>query len=374
MKKQSVTLELSSGKKLVGSLLGAPVKSSGELVFTTAMVGYTEALSDPSYFGQILVFAYPLIGNYGLPSPPKNRDLLERQFESQAVHASGVIISQACYDVFHWTSGTTLDTWLKSKGVPGIVGLDTRYLVTQIRDHGGLFAKILPSDAVGERSLGDFNTVTHEDFFDPNQHPVVTEVSTKERKVYGKGKYKIAVYDFGVKWNILRSLLDKGFEIEVLPWQTDPSDVDCSAWILSNGPGNPNQTFDTKDRIRKLMEQNKPILGICLGHQLLSLAAGAKVVHMSYGHRSHNQPVFVVGKKKAYITSQNHSFKIEEGSLPEDWNVWFRNVNDNSIEGIQHQSLPFKSIQFHPESSGGPRDTAWIFDEFLDGVKKHGNE
>lgn len=370
--RQQVTLHLSNGDLFRGTLIGAPVKTSGELVFTTAMVGYSESLTDPSYFGQILVFTYPLIGNYGIPQISGSYNLESSAgFESGKVHASAVVITTDSMEAFHWTSRQSLDQWLKKQNVPGLVGIDTRHLVHLIRNNPGLLGRVIPNQDEGSRFLGSLNTFQEEHFFDPNKNNIIQEVSITERKVLGKGSNRIAVLDCGVKWNILRLIIDLGCEIELIPWNTNLQDVDCSAWLLSNGPGNPLQTGSLIDNTRTLLNQERPILGICLGHQILCLASGFETGRMDYGHRSHNQPVYLVGSQKAYITSQNHSYRVKSEKIPNDWEVWFRNVNDDTIEGVKHKSRPFRSVQFHPESAGGPRDTAWIIKQFVSEVKQY---
>jgi carbamoyl-phosphate synthase small subunit len=366
------TLELSNGQSFTGKLIGAPLKSSGELVFTTGMVGYSEALTDPSYFGQILTFTYPLIGNYGIPEVEKQEIYkdLPSGFESPNIHASGVIITVDSPEAFHWNSTQSLDQWLKDHNVPGIVALDTRHLVHQIRGSQNILGKIIPQDPEGVRKFSNIILPNEgDDFFDSSDHEILSEVSCKERIIVGSGSKRIAVVDCGVKWNIVRQLIDNGCEVEILPWDTKLNTVDCSGWLLSNGPGDPEKTGDLKNQIASLLDAERPILGICLGHQLLSLAAGAKTYRMPYGHRSHNQPVYLEGTRKGFVTSQNHGFVVDDKSIPEGWEVWFRNANDQTIEGIKHKTKPFRSAQFHPESAGGPRDTGWIIKDFVSEVK-----
>jgi carbamoyl-phosphate synthase small subunit len=231
--------------------------------------------------------------------------------------------------------------------------------------------RIEPEKPEGGRWLGGhYEQKDDKTFFDPGQYEILNDVSVKERTRLGKGSTRIALLDCGVKWNIIRQLIDLQCEVELIPWNHDLSKVDCDAWLLSNGPGDPAKTGDLTKRIAKLLEGNQPILGICLGHQLLSLAAGAKTERMTYGHRSHNQPVYEVGTRRGYITSQNHGYVVVDKSLPEGWEAWFRNINDETIEGIRHVSKPFRSVQFHPEAAGGPRDTGWILEQFVAEVLK----
>ena len=372
--RQKCKLVLSDGSSFQGDLIGAPLRASGELVFSTGMVGYSEAITDPSYFGQILCFTYPLIGNYGIPDLPKGIGLqlpFPRGFESAKAQASAVILTIDSPEAFHWNSFQSLDAWLKSQGVPCVVGLDTRHLVHMIRSHPNLLGRIEPEACEGNRDMGSTLTPKHPNaFFDPGMNTIVSEVSVKERIVLGKGSTRIGLVDCGVKWNIIRQFIKYECEIELLPWDTDLSRVDCDMWLLSNGPGDPTRTGNLTAQVEKLLAETRPILGICLGHQILSMAAGAITRRMTYGHRSHNQPVYEVGTRRGYITSQNHGYVVEDASLPNDWEAWFRNVNDQTIEGIRHKTKPFRSVQFHPESSGGPRDTAWIFEQILAELKK----
>jgi carbamoyl-phosphate synthase small subunit len=366
-------LELSSGDRFQGDMIGAPLVSSGELVFTTGMVGYSEAITDPSYFGQVIVFAYPLIGNYGIPELPKNIDFsksLPKGFEGPKPRAAAVIVNTDISKTFHWNSFQSLDKWLLEQGIPGIAGIDTRHLVHIVRSSSGpLLAKVIPEESEGTSSYGEKFSLNSDGFFDPSKHEIVPEVSTRERLIMGKGKVRIALLDCGVKWNMIRQLLSLDCEIELLPWDTDLKKVDSSGWILSNGPGDPLKTGQLVNSVKALLEEKKPILGICLGHQILALASGARTQKMTYGHRSHNQPVYITGTRKGFITSQNHGYMVEKNSLKEGWAPWFLNVNDQTIEGIKHETLPFRSVQFHPESAGGPRDTKWVLDQFVEEVK-----
>ncbi len=370
--RQKCKLVLSDGTSFSGELIGAPLRASGELVFTTGMVGYSEAITDPSYFGQILCFTYPLIGNYGIPDAPGSVEkVIPRGFESAKARAAAVILATDTAEVFHWNAFQSLDAWLQSQGVPAIVGLDTRHLVHLIRSTPNLLARIEPERPEGYRDMGSlFRSKSESSFFDPGSHNVLPEVSTQERVIYGKGSRRVGLVDCGVKWNIIRQFLEYDCEVELLPWNTRLADVDCDLWLLSNGPGDPTRTGDLVEQVRELLKGDRPILGICLGHQILSLAAGALTRRMPYGHRSHNQPVYEIGTRRGYITSQNHSYVVEDASLSADWEPWFKNVNDQTIEGIRHKTKPFRSVQFHPEASGGPRDTSWIFEQILAEVRK----
>ena len=370
--RQKCSLFLSDGSRFQGQLIGAPLRSSGEMVFTTGMVGYSEAITDPSYFGQILCFTYPLIGNYGIPDLPEPESpIIPRGFESSKPHAAAVIVTLDSLEAFHWNSYQSIDRWLSKNGVPGIAGLDTRHLVHMIRSTPNLLGRIEPEAPEGYRELGEGLTPNSPTaFFDPGMNDIVGQVSTKSRRRIGSGSLRIGLVDCGVKWNIIRQFVEFGCEVELIPWDDDLESVDCDMFVLSNGPGDPTRTGDLRVRVEKLLQGHRPVLGICLGHQILSLAAGATTRRMPYGHRSHNQPVYVVGTRKGYITSQNHGYVVEDISLPDGWEAWFRNVNDQSIEGIKHKEKPFRSVQFHPEASGGPRDTAWIFKDILAEVKK----
>ncbi len=362
------SLILNNGDVFSGRLIGAPVHSSGEMVFTTGMVGYSETLTDPSYFGQIIIFAYPLIGNYGIPTLPEDPGaIIPAGFESRSIHAAGAILAMDSPEVYHWNSIEALDLWLKKFGVPCLVGLDTRHLIQLTRDLKSPLGRIEPKEPEGNRRLGDSFSfeLDKEHFFDPGDFNVLPYISSHSRKIYGKGKRRVALIDCGVKWNIIRQLLAFDCEVELIPWDTDLKTVDASGWLISNGPGDPENTGNLISQVKNLVDDVRPILGICLGHQILCLAIGCKTQKMAFGHRSHNQPVQLCGTRKGFITSQNHGYMVLEDSIPNEWDTWFINANDKTIEGIKHRSKPFFSCQFHPEAAGGPRDTDWIISDFV---------
>jgi carbamoyl-phosphate synthase small subunit len=361
-------LELSNGVKLEGRAIGADVSVSGEMVFNTGMLGYSEAMTDPSYLGQILVFSFCLIGNYGIPFC-ENGDFFSFQgHESSSIKTQGIVVSDIYSGCHHHDGGISLEDWMKKQEVPGIASIDTRYLVQIIRGSGTIWGRIV-SDGAKHQDKNKFEFLSHfkdEQYIDPSKYNLMPSVSTKERQTISKGSKKVAVIDCGAKWNIMRMLIERGCGVEVLPWDTDFSTVECNGWVISNGPGDPKNTADLVERIKKdVLTSNKPVLGICLGHQLLALASGAKTKRLSHGHRSHNQPIFSLPDKKAYMSSQNHRYAVEKNSIQPGWELWFENANDDSVEGLRHKTKPFMSVQFHPEASSGPNDTSWIMDKLV---------
>jgi carbamoyl-phosphate synthase small subunit len=356
-KRLKVKLTLEDGTVYHGFSFGAQTPVAGEVVFNTAMAGYPESLTDPSYKGQILCLTFPLVGNYGAPMQKGENYLDNTSVESSSIHVSGLIVSDYSFEFSHWNATESLDAWLKQNNVPGIYGIDTRALTKKIREKGDMLGKIEPDGC----SI---------DFYDPNKVNLVAEVSSTSKKVYGSGKYKIVLVDCGVKYNIIRRLLTYDTTIIRAPWDYDFLQEDYDGLFLSNGPGNPKMCATTIENIKRALLNAKPVIGICLGHQLLALASGADTFKLKYGHRSHNQPVLQVGTEKAYITSQNHSFTVDNESVGKDWESYFININDKTNEGIRHKSLPFFSTQFHPEASGGPTDTDFLFEIFIDNVKK----
>jgi carbamoyl-phosphate synthase small subunit len=349
-------LVLEDGKVFTGYSFGFNKSVSGEVVFNTAMTGYPESLTDPSYRGQILTLTYPIIGNYGVPDN-QMKDGMPRFFESYAMHISGLIVSGYTSEYSHWNAEKSLGDWLKEFEIPGLYGIDTRELTKILREEGTMLGKII----IGNQDVN---------LYDPNLVNLVEEVSIKEKKIYGNGKYRILLIDCGVKYNIIRNLLLRDATVILVPWDYDFSKEEYDGLFISNGPGDPKLCNITIGNLRKALKQDIPIYGICLGNQLLGLAAGANTYKLKYGHRSHNQPVLLVDSNKAYITSQNHGFAIDSSTLPADWEPLFINLNDQTNEGMKHKYKPFFSTQFHPEASSGPTDTEFLFDQFMDMVAR----
>jgi len=356
-KPTGIRLILEDGTTFDGHSFGYARSASGEVVFNTAMTGYPESLTDPSYKGQILVLTYPIIGNYGVPDYVREDEML-KYFESYALHITGLVISDYTEDYSHWNSKKSLGEWLKEFKIPGIFGIDTRALTKILRERGTMLGKII----CGEETI---------EFYDPNKDNLVQQVSTAEKKVYGKGKHRILLVDCGVKYNIIRNLLKRNTTVTVVPWNYDYTTEEYDGLFISNGPGDPKECRETIRHLKKAIAGHIPIYGICLGNQLLALAAGADTYKLKYGHRSHNQPVLLKDTNKAYITSQNHGFAIDNDTLPVDWEPLFTNLNDNTNEGMRHTSKPFFSTQFHPEASSGPTDTEFLFDRFIEMIENH---
>ena len=354
---RKVKLVLEDGTVFEGKSFGYDKSVAGEIVFYTAMTGYPESLTDPSYTGQILVSTYPLIGNYGVPSDAL-KDGINEFYESNKIHASGLIVSDYSFEYSHWNAVKSLAEWLKEYQVPGIYDIDTRSLTKILREKGSMLGKIEFEDQPI-------------DFYDPNKENLVAIASAKEKSVYGNGEHKVVLIDCGVKNNIIRCLLKRNATVIRVPWNYDFSNEEFDGVFISNGPGDPALCDATVVQIKKAIDKNIPIMGICLGNQLLARAAGAETYKLKYGHRSHNQPVLLTGTDRCFITSQNHGFAVAPDSLPEDWEPLFINVNDNTNEGIRHKTKPFFSTQFHPEASSGPVDTEFLFDDFIQNIVKN---
>ena len=349
------TLKLSNGMSFAGWSFGYDGPCDGEVVFSTAMVGYPESLTDPSYSGQILCVTYPLIGNYGVPDEGADAEGISRNFESEQIWVRGLIISDYSAHYSHWEAVKSLDQWLREQKIPGIYGIDTRELTKVLREQGSM--------------LGIIETEHHGRNFpiaDPNEENQIAKVSCKEIIRYGKGEKKVVLVDCGVKHNILRCFVERGVELIRVPWDYDFNQLEYDGLFISNGPGNPAFCEKTVEHLRTAMLKDKPIFGICMGNQLLSKAAGASTYKLKYGHRSHNQPARMIGTNRCYITSQNHGFAVDDSQLGAEWEPWFVNMNDGTNEGIRHKTKPFCSVQFHPEASSGPTDTQFLFDEFIE--------
>ena len=354
-KERPVSLILDNGTVFHGKSFGYEQPTNGEVVFSTAMVGYPESLTDPSYSGQILVVTFPLVGNYGVPAGTAEPNGLSSFYESEKIHAQAIIVSDYSFEHSHWNAEKSLSEWLNEEKVVGIYGIDTRELTKILREKGSMKGKIV------------FDNENEIEFADPNLVNQVAVVSCKEVIRYGEGegKKKVVLVDCGVKHNIIRCLIDRNVEVIRVPWDYNFNNLEFDGLFISNGPGDPNLCDVTVENIKKTMETDKPIFGICMGNQLLSRAAGAKVYKLKYGHRSHNQPVRMVGTNRCFITSQNHGYAVDNTTLPAEWEPLFINMNDNTNEGIRHKTKPYFSAQFHPEAASGPTDTDFLFDDFV---------
>jgi len=344
-------LVLEDGSVFSGKQFGYASSVAGEVVFNTGMVGYPETMTDPSYTGQILVFTYPLIGNYGIPDNSRVQDLLTN-FESEKIHVKAIVITSLTREYSHWNAVKGLEEWMIEYKIPGLEGVDTRALTKKLRSAGTQLGKLV---AKGEDVP----------FYDPNAENTVQSVSIKDPILYENGKKRIVLIDTGCKTNIIRSFLNRGVSVLRVPWNYDYTKEKFDGIMLVNGPGDARNIPETANILKKNLYSNKPIFGICLGHQLISLAAGAILYKLKFGHRSQNQPCIMVGTKRCFITSQNHGFAIDDQTLPDDWQPWFFNANDGSNEGIRHRDKPINSVQFHPEAMPGPEDTSFLFDEFV---------
>ncbi|KAF9485930.1 carbamoyl-phosphate synthase [Pholiota conissans] len=361
------TLHLKSGQSFQGKSFGAPRSIYGETVFSTSITSYTESMTDPSYRGQILVFTSPLIGNYGVPAnnAPFNSQDVGVVLESKGIQAAAIIVGDVAERFSHYKAVESLAAWCQRNNIPGITGVDTRAITTLLRDQGTTLGRI----AIGADTA--LPAPAAEEYWDPSKENLVDQVSTKTPYVLNAGgSIKVAVLDFGAKANILRALVRRDAEVTVFPWNFDFNTVrdQYDGLFLTNGPGDPAHCMEAALKLRKtLTEWNKPIFGICMGHQIIGMAAGLDAYRMTFGNRGHNQPVLALasaGSIKAgrvYVTSQNHQYALKlQEPFPQGWEPFFINCNDSSVEGIKSTTESGKKVwgvQFHPESAGGPLDT-----------------
>jgi carbamoyl-phosphate synthase small subunit len=338
-------LVLADGTSLAGELHGFPRAVAGEVVFNTGMVGYTEALTDPSYRGQILVLTYPLVGNYGVPPA----------FESARIQAAALVVSELAHEYSHAAAPKSLPQWLHEEGIPCLSGIDTRALTKRLRTQGCMLGKIIAGEEL--------------EFRDPNRENLVAAVAEQRRTAYLGNEKTVLLLDCGAKGSIIDELRRRGLTVIRVPWDYDFLREDFDGIVVSNGPGDPTACGKTIENLSRALELNRPILGICLGHQLLALAAGANTYKLKFGHRGHNQPCIEQGTERCFITSQNHGYAVDPQTLPAGWHPWFTNANDGSNEGMRHATRPFMSVQFHPEAAPGPLDCGYLFDRFVTMMK-----
>jgi carbamoyl-phosphate synthase small subunit len=368
LKPGKAVLVLEDGSHFLGYGFGAVKKISGEIVFSTSTVGYPEALTDPSYYGQILTLTYPVVGNYGVP--PNDLELgVPRYFESDGIKATGLVIHELCKQPYHWSSARTLDEWLRSENVPGIYGIDTRKLTKKLRDKGVMLGILQVREEGGEpnieKLLKEAETLT-----DPNSTDLVAKVTVKQPVLHKVGgRNVIVLIDCGVKYGILRNLLKRKINVLRVPSDSSAKEIleyNPNGIIVSNGPGDPKKCVKTIHCVRELVEEGIPIMGICLGTQILALAMGGDTYKLKYGHRSQNQPVLDLKTSRCYITTQNHGYAVDLDSLKgTNLEAWFMNANDKTVEGVKHKSKSTFAFQWHPEASTNPYETEFLFDEFL---------
>ncbi|MDG6967046.1 MAG: glutamine-hydrolyzing carbamoyl-phosphate synthase small subunit [Nitrososphaerota archaeon] len=361
-------LLLEDGTLLLGTGFGAEATVVGELVFNTGMVGYPESMTDPSYSGQVLCFTYPLIGNYGVPSM-EEKDVfgLPRYFESASVKVTGIVVQEHCARPSHWASVQTLSRWMEDQGVPGIEGVDTRALVTTIRERGVMMCALAtgrepPSRRELKRLLERSARYDSVDY--------VKQVSVSRPAAYGISDKKMVVVDCGVKESIIRNMLGRGYSVVRVPFDSPYAEImkhDPAGVIVSNGPGDPRLCAETVKATSRLVDSGVPVLGICLGEQVLGMSQGGETYKLKYGHRGQNKPVVETTSGRGYVTSQNHGYAVDPESLSKtELKPWFVNGDDRSVEGLFHVSKPAIAVQFHPEAAPGPYDTEFVFDRFAE--------
>lgn len=356
----AVRLQLDDGTQALGRGFGAAKLVRGEVVFNTGMAGYVEALTDPSYCGQILVLTYPLVGSYGVP-PPRAPGSLDGPYESGHIQVQGLVVQNYVDAYSHHAASRSLHDWLLAEGVPGLTGVDTRLLTRQLREHGTM------QGWLGMSTTSEADARNHAAAVEMRDE-VFRKVAPSAPVRYGEGKRTVLLVDVGAKDNIVRSLCVRGASVLRAPWHADLASLAAAAdgILIGNGPGDPKDLAPLIAQVRGLLGSfGKPIFGVCLGNQILALAAGADTYKLPYGHRGVNQPVQDLLSRRCFITSQNHGYAVSDASLPNDWEPWFVNINDGTNEGIRSRERPYFSVQFHPEASPGPQDTGYLFDDFM---------
>ena len=364
---KKVTLVLQDGTEFHGESFGYEKPVAGEVVFNTAMMGYPESLTDPSYAGQLLMLTFPLVGNYGVPPFTIEQNGLPTFMESGRIYAKALIVSNYSESYSHWNAVESLAEWLKREHVPGVTGIDTRQLTKVLREHGVMMGRLVFDGAPSVGASAQQTEAIEEDYGAVNW---VERVSCRDVIRYNEGAgRRVVLVDCGVKANIIRCLVNRGVEVVRVPWNYDYTDMSFDGLFLANGPGDPDKCVDAVEILKKQMSlSRKPICGICMGNQLLAKAGGATIYKLKYGHRSHNQPVREVGTNRCYVTSQNHGYAVDAATLGSEWRELFVNMNDGSNEGIRHQTNPWFSSQFHPEACSGPVDTEFMFDRFIEAL------
>ncbi|MGY5140234.1 MAG: glutamine-hydrolyzing carbamoyl-phosphate synthase small subunit [Candidatus Nitrosopumilus sp. Bin_571-38] len=360
------------GTVLDGQGFGYSTSVFGEIVFNTGMVGYTEALTDPSYNGQILTFTYPLVGNYGVPDPSiLDEDGISKFFESDKIQIRGLVVHELSLTASHWNLSMTLDEWMNNEKVPGISGIDTRELTKKLRTSGVMMAALVVSDTeIDVESIKkQLQSAKH---YDSEQFMDV--VSTKEEQIYGNEEKSVVVIDTGAKNAILRNIRELGYKAILVPWNTSYEKLMSyhpKGVVLSSGPGDPQKCPDTIDTAKKLIENNIPTLGICLGAQIIGIAGNTETYKLKYGHRGQNKPCINLENNQVYVTSQNHGYGITPESIEKsDFKLWFTNADDKTVEGIKHKKQNCIAVQFHPEAAPGPFDCKFIFEELKNLMEK----
>jgi carbamoyl-phosphate synthase small subunit len=356
----SVLLVLEDGSEWSGTGFGARTPVGGEVVFNTGMTGYVESLTDPSYRGQILVLTYPLVGNYGVPAA-RAAGSIDGPYESVRIQPQGLVVQSYSGHFSHHLAHRSLGDWLAADGVPAVTGIDTRSLTRVLREKGTMRGWLFP----GDLPLAEARAAAREIEM---SRQVFMDVAPGAPVTYQGGRTRVMLVDCGAKDQIARSLLERGVTVVRVPWHADLATHarDVDGILIGNGPGDPQELKPLTAALRALMDSFRgPIFGVCLGHQLLALAAGATTYKLPYGHRGVNQPVQDILTRRCYVTSQNHGYAVADDSLPKDWQPWFVNINDGTNEGIRSRSRPHFSVQFHPEAAPGPQDTGFLFDEFV---------